>query len=212
MGMYKIGDRLYFMEELTQLHESTKAWSKALNVQLTSTRSLPDLQRVGLPIQAVSWSVKEVAAWVKALGLPEWVDAFEQHRIQGDVMFSLNEENLKEMGVTAAGDRLYIVDCLQSLYEQLTSWNKKQESVKMQVDPSRMLGGGGASTPTGYAGAYGGGVGSSQASSGAAGGAASLAANPLIQKLLAQGYSMTEILTLVQSRPELMAQLGLGRR
>ena len=103
MGMYKIGDRLYFMEELTQLHDATNNWSKMLNVQLTSSRSLPNLRRNGLPLQVVSWSVREVSRWVEALGLKEWAQIFTAHRIQGDVMFSLKEDALKEMGINRIG-------------------------------------------------------------------------------------------------------------
>ena len=101
--MYKIGDRLYFMEELTQLHDATNNWSKMLNVQLTSSRSLPNLRRNGLPLQVVSWSVREVSRWVEALGLKEWAQIFTAHRIQGDVMFSLKEDTLKEMGINRIG-------------------------------------------------------------------------------------------------------------
>ena len=108
MGMSKIGDRLYFMEVLTQLHDATnrapplahrpplrsgggtatrafagrspttaarlpvltRLCSDALVIgcaglsktmgQLASTRTLPNLQRSGLPLEVVSWSVKEV--------------------------------------------------------------------------------------------------------------------------------------------------------
>jgi hypothetical protein len=115
------------MEELTQLHDTTNAWAKALGTPLTSIRTLPNLYKAGLPAEVVSWSVKEVAKWVRALGLPEWEGVFTKHRIQGDVMFSLTEQALKEMGVSRIGDRLYIVDCLQSLYEELTSWKKKSQ-------------------------------------------------------------------------------------
>ena len=95
--------------------------------QLSSSRSLPNLQRAGLPLEVVSWSVKEVVGFLRALGLGEWTEAFLTHRIQGDVMFSLKEETLVEMGVSKIGDRLYLVDCLQSLYEELTSWKAARE-------------------------------------------------------------------------------------
>ena len=48
LGMSKIGDRLYFMEVLTQLHDATNRLSKTIG-QLASTRPLPNLQRAGLP-------------------------------------------------------------------------------------------------------------------------------------------------------------------
>ena len=148
-------------------------------------------QRAFYP-QAVSWSVKEVGVWVRELGLPAWVDRFREHRIQGDTMFSLNEQNLLEMGVTAIGDRLYIVDCLQSLYEELTAWKKKQEAVRSQAHPTRMLGG----TTTGASSAHQDVGGSS---------------NKLVQTLLSQGYTMAEIVSVMKSRPDLAAYLGVGR-
>ena len=51
LGMSKIGDRLYFMEVLTQLHDAVNSWSKMLGQSLSSTRTLPNLQRNGLPLQ-----------------------------------------------------------------------------------------------------------------------------------------------------------------
>ena len=117
LGMEKIGDRLYFMEVLTQLHDATNRWSKQIGQELTSSRTLPNLHKAGLPLEVVSWSVKEVVGFLRALGLAEWSEAFLRNRIQGDVMFSLTEVTLDEMGVSKIGDRLYLVDCLQSLHE-----------------------------------------------------------------------------------------------
>ena len=57
--------------------------------------------------------VAQVAGFLRALGLAEWTETFLTHRIQGDVMFSLTEVTLAEMGVAKIGDRLYLVDCLQ---------------------------------------------------------------------------------------------------
>ena len=82
LGMKKIGDRLYFMEVLTQLHDAVNSWSKMLGQSLSSTRTLPNLQRNGLPLQVVSWNTKEVLIWIEALGLAEWKPVFERHRIQ----------------------------------------------------------------------------------------------------------------------------------
>ena len=45
---------------------------------------------------------------------------------QGDVLFNLTEENLKEMGVGKVGDRLLITDITQTLYEQITGWQQQQ--------------------------------------------------------------------------------------
>ena len=81
---------------------------------------------------------------MEALGLAEWKPAFEKHRVQGDVMFALSEPALLEIGVMKIGDRLYLVDCLQSLHEEVTSWKTGQGS--MRSEP-RQLGGGPSSGP-----------------------------------------------------------------
>ena len=98
-------------------------------------------------MEVVSWSAREVAGFLRALGLSEWTEAFLTHRIQGDTMFSVTEPTLAEMGVSKIGDRLYLVDCLQSLYEELTAWKssreKKMQAARTQAVPA--LPGGGSS-------------------------------------------------------------------
>ena len=52
---------------------------------------------------------------------------------QGDVLFSLTEQNLNEMGVGKVGDRLLITDITQTLYEQITGWSATQvQQAKLQ--------------------------------------------------------------------------------
>ena len=63
---------------------------------------------------------------LKAVGLEDYMELFVEHRVQGDVIFSLTEENLKEMGVSKVGDRLLITDITQTLYEQITGWSQQQ--------------------------------------------------------------------------------------
>ena len=53
-------------------------------------------------------------------------------------MFALSEPALLEIGVTKIGDRLYLVDCLQSLHEEITSWKTGQGS---RTEQPRQLGG-----------------------------------------------------------------------
>ena len=56
------------------------------------------------------------------------MELFVEHRVQGDVLFNLTEENLKEMGVDKIGDRLLITDITQTLYEQVTGWQQQEVS------------------------------------------------------------------------------------
>ena len=155
--------------------------------------------------------------WVEALGLHEWAPLFLSHRVQGDVMFSLTEVSLKEMGMARIGDRLFTVDCLQSLYEELTSWKKRRETVQATVDPARLLGGGASAAPQGgvtsagrgYATASPSGAGAGSAGTGGGRGSAGAGASSVLQQLLAQGFSLQEVYALAKSRPDLAAKLGL---
>merc|ERR1711924_115201 len=59
-------------------------------------------------LQPTSWTVKDVCKVLKAVGLEDYMELFVEHRVQGDVLFNLTEENLKEMEVDKIGDRLLI--------------------------------------------------------------------------------------------------------
>ena len=211
LGMAKIGDRLYFMEVLTQLHDATNRLAKYTGGQLSSSRSIPNLQKSGLPLEVVSWSVKEVAKFLGALGLAEWTEVFLTHRIQGDVMFSLTEVTLAEMGVSKIGDRLYLHDCLQSLYEELTAWKQAKEKqlrygqgAKQKVAVPALPGGAGsAAAPTAGYGGGGGGGGYAGGGGGGGGGGAGGKGKALLQQMVNQGYTVEEIMKLAKARPEL---------
>ena len=102
LGFNLVGDRLYFVELLTQLYDDIVNWSAALGIQL-ATHPVPPLKKLGLTPQPTSWTVKDVCKVLKAVNLGEYMELFVTHRVQGDVIFSLTEENLKEMGVDKVG-------------------------------------------------------------------------------------------------------------
>ena len=178
LGFNLVGDRLYFVEVLTQLYDDIVNWSAALGIQL-ATHPVPPLRKLGLSQNPTSWTVKDVCKVLKAVNLGEYachartatttlslhpsclrslfcshtplitsltynryMELFVEHRIQGDVLFSLTEENLREMGVGKVGDRLLITDITQTLYEQITGW--QQQTVKQNSPQLLQLGGGGA--------------------------------------------------------------------
>lgn len=76
------GDRLYFVELLTQLYDDIVNWSSKIGVQL-ATHPVPPLHEIGLKLQPTSWSVKDVCKVLKAVGLEEYIHLFVEHRIQG---------------------------------------------------------------------------------------------------------------------------------
>jgi len=125
LGFTVVGDRLYFIELLTQLYDDIVQWSASLGVQL-ATHPVPPLRQIGLSLNPTTWSVKDVCKVLKAVGLEEYMELFVEHRVQGDVLFNLTEENLKEMGIEKVGDRLLITDIVQTLYEQVTGWQQQQ--------------------------------------------------------------------------------------
>ena len=92
--------------------------------------------------------------------------------------------------------------CVQSLYEELTAWKKNREASVNRVRANvPALPGGGSSMGAGA----GVGAGAAGSATGRPGGSA--AAQQLMQKLVAQGYSVEEIMALAKQRPELMAAL-----
>lgn len=52
-----------------------------------------------------TWSAKDVGDWLGKLGLGEHAKSFEQHRITGDMLHSLNENHLKELNMSMIGAR-----------------------------------------------------------------------------------------------------------
>eukprot|EP00908_Phaeocystis_cordata_P019726 Transcript_31326.p1 GENE.Transcript_31326~~Transcript_31326.p1 ORF type:complete len:402 (-),score=195.63 Transcript_31326:109-1272(-) len=134
LGLTIVGDRLYFIDLLTQLYDDIVAWSAAIGVQL-ATHPVPPLRKLGLSLQPTSWTVKDVCKVLKAVGLEEYMELFVEHRVQGDVLFNLTEENLKEMDIDKIGDRLLITDITQTLYEQVTGWQQGEASVP-QANPN----------------------------------------------------------------------------
>ena len=106
--------------------------SSAIGVQL-ATHPVPPLRKIGVSLQPTSWTVKDVCKVLKAVGLEEYMELFVEHRVQGDVIFNLTEENLREMGVDKVGDRLLITDITQTLYEQVTGWQEQK------VQPTNLL-------------------------------------------------------------------------
>ncbi|OJI99384.1 hypothetical protein ASPVEDRAFT_123291 [Aspergillus versicolor CBS 583.65] len=60
------------------------------------------------------WTAEECAAYVAALGLRQYCQAFIENGIVGDALIALRHDELKEMGIASVGHRLTI---LKSVYE-----------------------------------------------------------------------------------------------
>ena len=52
--------------------------------------------------------MSEVGKWLEAIGLGQYVDAFEANEIEMDLLGQVDDQVLKDIGVSAAGHRLRI--------------------------------------------------------------------------------------------------------
>jgi class 3 adenylate cyclase/predicted ATPase len=59
----------------------------------------------------------DIVVWLRSLGLGKYEAAFRENEIDETVLPSLTHENLRELGVTALGHRLKLLDAIASLRE-----------------------------------------------------------------------------------------------
>ena len=50
--------------------------------------------------------MSDIRQWLEELGLGQYADAFEENRIDLDILPHLTDESLKDLGVEAMGDRI----------------------------------------------------------------------------------------------------------
>ena len=56
----------------------------------------------------------DIVVWLRSLGLGKYEAAFRENEIDETVLPSLTHENLKELGVTALGHRLKLLDAIEA--------------------------------------------------------------------------------------------------
>ena len=60
-------------------------------------------------------AVMDVVVWLRSLGLGKYEAGFRENEIDETVLPSLTHETLKELGVTAVGHRLKLLDAIAAL-------------------------------------------------------------------------------------------------
>ena len=60
-------------------------------------------------------ALMDVVVWLRSLGLGKYEAAFRENEIDETVLPSLTQEDLKELGVTAVGHRLKLLDAIAAL-------------------------------------------------------------------------------------------------
>jgi hypothetical protein len=59
--------------------------------------------------------MSEVRKWLESIGLSQYGDAFEANKIDVDLLGQVDDQILKDIGVSAAGDRLRIRNAIAKL-------------------------------------------------------------------------------------------------
>jgi hypothetical protein len=58
----------------------------------------------------------DIVVWLRSLGLAKYEAAFRENEIDETVLPSLTEEHLKQLGVTALGHRVKLLDAIAALH------------------------------------------------------------------------------------------------
>jgi len=66
----------------------------------------------------LEWDTRKVTAWLELCGFGEFVPAFKENRITGDVLVELDRDTLKDVGVASVGRRMMLLKAIQGLREQ----------------------------------------------------------------------------------------------
>ena len=78
-----------------------------------------------------AWTSDEIATYIQSkfpeeAGIEQYGNLFRQHKIDGAIIHRIQEHDLKEMGVTAVGDRHRILTALDTLKEHKQQSNREQ--------------------------------------------------------------------------------------
>lgn len=88
-----------------------------------------DARLLGTPAE---WGVAEVGAWLRAEGFAGFEDQFSAERVDGRVLLSLREEDLRELGALKMGDRKRLLGLIQAMrrksYEENDSFVRDDNS------------------------------------------------------------------------------------
>jgi hypothetical protein len=64
----------------------------------------------------------DIVLWPRSLGLGKYEAAFRENEIDETVLPNLTEEHLKQLGVTALGHRLKLLEAIAALRNKASGW------------------------------------------------------------------------------------------
>jgi hypothetical protein len=82
--------------------------------------------------------VSEIGNWLGEIGLAQYADAFEVNDIDLDLLGQVDDQTLKDIGVSSAGHRLRIRNAIAKLSPSLTTRMPRtlQRRPKSKMSPS----------------------------------------------------------------------------
>src|SRR5215470_9155434 len=78
----------------------------------------------------------DIVVWLRSLGLERYEAAFRENEIDETVLPSLTEEHLKQLGVTALGHRVKLLDAIALLRGETTA-KASPETPSTQLKPAQ---------------------------------------------------------------------------
>lgn len=79
---------------------------------------------------------QDIRKWLESCGLGEHVGVFEDNRITADILPTISNDDLKDMGIQALGDRRRILQAILEASETDQSGSSEAESVDLKPDAS----------------------------------------------------------------------------
>jgi hypothetical protein len=79
----------------------------------------------------------DVVVWLRSLGLGKYEAAFRENEIDETVLSSLTEEHLKQLGVTALGHRVKLLDAIVPTRVCSGAWVFKPPTAATKSSPAR---------------------------------------------------------------------------
>src|SRR5438445_6598005 len=76
----------------------------------------------------------DIEAWLRGLGLEEYVTAFRENNVEADVLLRLTAEDLKEIGVRSVGHRRKLLEAAAGLRS-----GSSLTSVESVDEPARFI-------------------------------------------------------------------------
>jgi SAM domain (Sterile alpha motif) len=80
--------------------------------------------------------IMDVVVWLRSLGLGKYEAAFRENDIDETVLPSLTEEHLKQLGVTALGHRVKLLDAIAALRNDASGRASSVDAATPSSSPS----------------------------------------------------------------------------